>query len=465
MLESEIELEAPLARPAKSGKALEELRQLLRLAVPLAFAQSGNQLMQVVDTAMVGRLPEAAQLGGLGIGTGLYFCLAVFGFGIVLGMDAPVSQAVGAGEHAAARRVLWQGARTAVLVGVPLTLLAWVVPALLEPFGVESATAREARHYIWARSPGMVPFLLFAAARSYLQANHATRPIVIAVIAANLANALMDRVLIFGVSALGVPALGVVGCGLSSIVSCLVSLGVLAVAIATMPVRKGVETRPADRAILGSIFRLGLPLGSQFLAEVGVFTLAAMLAGRISAEAGAGNQVAITLASLTFCVPVGIASAASVRVGHAVGRGDLPGVRRTGFTAIGIAAAFMSTTALLFVLFSRPLARLIAPEAAVVEAAVPLIVIAAVFQLSDGTQAVATGALRGAGDARAPLFANLVGHYAIGLTLALLLGVKLGLGAPGLWWGLSAGLTAVAIGLTTRFWFLTSRPIERVLRR
>ena len=187
-----------------------------------------------------------------------------------------------------------------------------------------------------------------------------------------------------------------------------------------------------------------------------------MLAGRLGAEVAAAHQVAITMASLTFCVTLGIGAATSVRVGQHIGVGDTPGARHAAVVGLLTSTAFMMSAAIAF--FSVPawLASGLTNDAAVISAAVPLVRICAVFEISDGLQAVAAGALRGAGDPHAPLWANLVGHWVLGLPVALWLGFGRGWGAPGLWWGLSLGLTAVAVGLIWRFFALSSRPIARV---
>ncbi len=182
----------------------------------------------------------------------------------------------------------------------------------------------------------------------------------------------------------------------------------------------------------------------------------------MGSEPSAGFQVAITLASLTFTVTLGIASAATVLVGQAVGRGDTAGARRAGFMALRTATAFMTLSALTFFAAPGALARILTDKPDVIAAALPLVQIAAVFQISDGLQVVGSGALRGAGDTRFSQQANLIGHYALGLPLAIALGIWANLGAPGLWWGLSAGLTFVAIALTLRFHRITKKTLARV---
>lgn len=445
-----------------------ELRALLRLAGPLALAQAGNQLMSLVDVAMVGRLGPTA-MGGVSIGNGLYFTVAVFGIGAVLGADAPIAQAIGAGEGLLARRLLWQALRLALLVGVPAVIVVGVASLALEAVGVSPAVAVQTRRYLLGRLPNAVPLLAFIALRGYLQAVGRTRPIVVAMVLANLTNVAGNALFVFGdatllrlgLPAVGLPALGVTGSGLASTLSSFLSVALLAVAVRGLPLDEDPRRRRHDGALLRKILRLGSPVGLQMVAEVGVFALAGILAERFGPTAVAGHQVALTLASFSFCVALGVAAATSVRVGHHIGAGESARARRAGFLGLGAGATFMSLSALAFAIAPRLLARLLTDEAEVIAAAAPLVVIAAVFQLSDGAQAVGAGALRGAGDTRLPLWANLLGHYLVGLPVAVLLGFSFGLGAKGLWWGLSAGLTAVAIGLVLRFHRLTLRPLTR----
>lgn len=453
---------------AKNAPSRRELTLLVRLSLPLIAGHAGNQLMGLVDTAMVGRLGPAA-LAGVGIGNAIYLCVTLLGMGCVLGMEPLVTQAVGAGETDKARQILWQGLRVATLVGVPLTVLMMLLPGVALALGVAPQAVSTCRSYLWGRLCNPLPFLLFAAARSYLQAFHATRPIVIAMIVANLANFTGNALFIFGDAALlgiglpaiGMPAMGVFGAGLASSLAAILSVLVLGKAVRSLPAPHDPTRRKYAPELLLRIFRLGSPIGLQILAEVAIFALVSLLAGRIGTLAAAGHQVAITLASFTFTVTLGISSAAAVRVGYAVGRGDVRGARRAGLLGVGLGATFMTASALTFLVLAENLARLLTDDPVVLRAAVPLIRIAAVFQLSDGIQAVAAGALRGAGDTRAPLFAMLAGYYAVGLPVALVLGLILGLGAPGLWWGLVLGLTAVAVALVVRFLWISARPIAR----
>ena len=447
--------------------AKSELGTQLRLATPLAAQQVGMVMMGLVDTAILGRYhPDA--MAGAGIGNGLVFAVTCIGLGVVLGLDPLISQAVGAGEGGRTPRLVRDGVAVAVRWGVALTVVLMATPLLLAVAGVEPAVADEARVYVYARSIGVVPFLCQMALRSFLQAHHRTAPLIWAVIVGNVVNAVLDWVLVFGddelvelgLPPIGLPALGAIG---AAIATTGVTIGTVAIyaravrSIARTLPRPATRPPPADRAIV----RLGLPIGLQLFAEVASFALAALLAGRLGGTPAAAHQVAIQLASVSFSVTLGIGAAAAVRVGVAVGRGDHAAARHAGMVSLGLGAAVMSVSAVLLVAAAPALAALFTDRSAVIAAAVPLVQIAAVFQLSDGAQAVAAGALRGAGDTRAAFVANVIGHYAVGLPIAIGLVFYAGMGAPGLWWGLTGGLTGTAAVLIARFVWLTARPITR----
>jgi MATE family multidrug resistance protein len=448
-----------------------ELRAQVRLALPLAVGQLGQMLMGLVDTAVLGHY-SAEALAGAGVGNSLFFCIGCVGMGVVMGLDTLVPQAFGAGEPARARTLLWQGLHLALLVSLPLLLVITLAALALPWFGVAPAVAEQGKVFLLARSPQTLSLLIFPALRSYLQAQHITRPVIIAMAVSNVANLALDWVLVFGdrgLADLGLPAiglepLGALGAAIATVVTSGLSVAMLAAAVASVRPPDGWDrsrARRRDPAILAAIARIGLPIGLQLGAEVGVFSLTTVLAAGLGETAAAGHQISLTLASVTFSMALGVGSAASIRVGHCVGAGDSHQARRAGFVALGLGVACMSMSALLFLLFPRSIASLFTRDAAVVAAAVPMLQIAALFQISDGAQAVAAGALRGAGDTRATFVANVVGHYGVGLGVSLLLCFGAGLGAPGLWWGLSAGLTVTALLLVARFARISSRPIAR----
>ncbi len=431
-----------------------EAAAMLWLAAPLVAQQAGHHLMGVVDAAMLGRYSDTA-LAAAGVGNNVYFAISCVGMGIVMGMDTVVPQALGAGRLDEARRAVGAGVRLAILVGLIGTLLVLLSPVVLVLADVNKDVLEEARPFLYMRALGVVPFLLMIALRSYLAAHGKTRPMLIAMVVGNIANALLDLALIYGVPALHIPPLGVIGAAGATTFVAILTTAVYALGVRELD--RGSKRPRSTAADIIAIVRHGGPVGGQLLAEVGVFGIATVLAARIGTIPAGAHSVALNLSSLTFSFSVGIATATSVRVGHAVGAGDLALARRRGLLGIALGLIVMACFAATFLAIPRLLASGFSDDAAVVAATIPLLQIAALFQLSDGTQAIAAGALRGRGDTRATLYANLLGHYVVGLPIVLGLGFGAGLGAPGLWWGLSVGLTATALFLVARFIRSTSR--------
>lgn len=448
-----------------------ELRALLRLALPLAVAQGGQALMGVVDTAIVGRA-GAVPLAGAGLGNSLFFAVAVLGMGIMHGFDPLMSQAVGAGDGTEARRLVWQSAWLSTGLAAALALPLALVPAALEPLGIEPEVARQAARYLWWRLPGLPPLLFYFGARAYLQAQGTARPMVVATVVANLLNVPGDVLLVFGgaglPAALGplrrVPALGAPGAAIATSLVTLLQAVLLARAVAGVA-RDGAARRRPDGRALRAALRVGLPIGLHMAAEVGIFALVTLLSGRLGADALAAHQLAISLASLTFTLAVGVGNAGGVRVGLAVGARDRARARRAGLTAFAGGAAIMCAPAVIFALLPAWVARAMTDDPGVLATAVPLLRVAALFQISDGLQAVGAGVLRGAGETRYTFAANMAGHWAIGLPASLLLGFGLGGGVVGLWGGFCFGLTAVAASLVHRFLRISAREIVPLARR
>jgi MATE family multidrug resistance protein len=423
-----------------------ELSAQIKLAIPLAAQQLGFQLMGTVDAALLGRYSDTA-LAAAGVGNSLLFAITSLGWGIVMGLDTVLPQAVGAGRREDARRMLGAGLRLAILVGALCTLVVLAMPALLVSIGVDPDVAIEARVYVDLRAIGLVPFLLSVALRSYLAAHNITRPLVVAITLGNIANALLDLVLIYGLGP--IPPMGTAGAAIATVG---VQIAMVATYLAGARAIDGGAARPrSTRADLAEIVRYGLPVGGHLFVEIGIFGLATVLAAHMGKVPVAAHAIALNLASFTFSVAVGVGAATSVRVGHAIGAGDRPLARRRGMLGLGIGVVVMSCFAVVFLAAPRALAGVFSDQGAVIAATIPLLQIAALFQLSDGAQAIAAGALRGIGDNRVTFIGNVIGHYGVGLAISLALGFGAGLGAPGLWWGLSVGLTVTAAYLVARF--------------
>jgi multidrug resistance protein, MATE family len=427
----------------------QELRALLTLATPIVIIQVGVMFMGVTDTLIVGHL-SAQALAAVAIGNLYFFGFAILAQGVLHVLDPLVAQAVGAQDHASVTRALQRGMVLACVLAVPISLCLLPVEPLLTLAGQPNDVVPLARDYVWWMIPGTIPFFWFVVLRQTLQAMHYTRSIVYCIVIANLINAGLNYVLIFGHA--GFPQLGVVGSALATTISRW-AMALLLIGFSWSRLRDYLRPFQREALAAGPVLRmlaLGLPIGSQMLLEFGAFAAIALLMGRLGTVQVAGHQIAINLASLTFMVPLGIGSAAAVLVGNAVGRRDLEGARRSARTALICSTAFMSMTALVFLLVPGVLARLYTGDVVVLAVAVSLIPIAGVFQVFDGLQAVGAGVLRGLGDTRAPMIINILGFWLFGMPVSIYLGFNAGLGPRGLWWGFVAGLGAVALLLLFR---------------
>ncbi|MEP7120271.1 MAG: MATE family efflux transporter [Byssovorax sp.] len=460
-----------------NDSAWTELRALVRLSLPISLAQLGLVLMGLVDTAIVGHV-SVDDLAAVAIGRSISFGICSVGMGIGFALDPLASQAVGAGRPERAFQALRAGIQAAALVTIPTIVLSFVATLGLGPLGVDTSILPRVHAYLLGSAPGIFGFLAFLAGKSFLQAHSATRPALVASLVANVVNAVVCSLLVRGDDALaaiglpgiGLPRLGAVGAGVASSVGSLLLAAI--VLNAARSYRPAVIARapdlPPDDAVGGAgdpvslveVLRLGLPVGLQLLAEIGVFSLVALLAGRLGTSVLSAHQIAVGLASFTFMGALGVGGATAVRVGHAVGAGRSP--RRSGVVGLGLGAFVMTFGALLFTVIPRPLIGLFTTDGEVIAIGARLLRIASLFALFDGIQAVASGALRGAGDVRFPFLANVGAHWLVGLPIAIGLGFGLGWGAVGLWWGLTAGLVSVAVLLTARFFHLLRRGIARV---
>ena len=452
----------PDASQMPSRSLADELRHLLRLGAPIALVQFGTTALNFTDVALLGR-HEPASLPAMALGNTVAWVTLVFCMGVVTALDPLLSQAVGARDHRAVPRLLGRGALLGLLLSVPSALLLLPAGLWLELAGQPQDLIPTAAGYARLQALGVLPFLWYSVLRSHLSAHARLGPQLWTIALGNALNVLLDWLLIFGEC--GLPELGADGAAIAT-VACrwLMFGGLLWFARGDLlpPLRalRDPQLRAEAFALrpLWRLFCLGAPIGAQFVLEIGVFAATALCIGHLDAQAGevggqgprlAGHQIALQLASLSFMVPLGLGIAASVRVGWAVGRGDGAAVRRTCAAALVAAAAVMSGFMLLFLLLPEWLAGTMSEHAAVIAVAAALIPIAGVFQIGDGLQVVSIGCLRGLGDVRSPLLANLLGFWLLGLPLGLWLGYGADLGPAGLWWGLVLGLFAVAITLLT----------------
>jgi MATE family multidrug resistance protein len=457
-----------------SHSLLDEVRQLMRLGLPIAFVQFGMTAMNFIDVAMLGR-HNAVALPAMALGNLLSWAACVFCMGAVTAMDPLLSQAVGADDRDAIPRLLGRGALLAFVLTIPTGLMLLPAATWLSLFGQPEALIPEAANYARLQALGILPFLWYSVLRSVLSSHASLLPQVLTIVLGNLANVGLDWLLIFG--NWGMPELGATGAAITT-VACrwlmlfsLCWLGWRDIGPHLLQLRNhAVRARAFALGPLWRLLKLGLPIGIQFALEMGAFALTGLLIGHYDAVASnfdieggnlAAHQIAMQLATMSFMVPLGLGMAASVRVGWAVGRGDRDAIRRSVSVSLISGATIMSGFMLLFILIPNQLASTLVVHKGVQDVAAALIPIAGVFQIGDGLQVVAVGCLRGMGDVRSAVIANIAGFWVLGLPIGAWLAFGYDLGPAGFWWGLVIGLSAVAAGL---LWVVFKRSNEQRTR-
>jgi MATE family multidrug resistance protein len=329
----------------------------------------------------------------------------------------------------------------------------------MKSFGISADLVGPMTPFLMALNWGTLPLLTYFAMRRYLQALNVVHPIMFALISANLVNAAGDWALIYG--HLGFRAMGIIGSGWST---CIARIYMALVLVGTILWAEHKYKLPGWRGAIhvdgkriAALLRLGAPAATQILLEIGAFAAATAVCAKLGPVPLSGHEIALNCAALAFMVPLGISSAAAVRVGQHLGAGDAAGARRAGWSAILLGLAFMTLSGLTFVSVPRGIARLFSPDPVVIGVGATLLLVAAAFQLFDGLQTVATGALRGAGDTATPMIANLVAYWFIGLPLGWVLCFRLGWGAVGVWIGLCIGLILIGSALLYA-WHRRMRP-------
>jgi MATE family multidrug resistance protein len=412
----------------------QQLTDMLRLAGPVILAELGWMFMGVVDTIMVGSLGPTA-IGAVSVGHVFLDLIAIVGIGLLLGLDTLVSQSYGAGDLKDCEHSLWQGLYIAAVFSPIAMLSVFTAGPILRAAGVNSGVISLAVPYALSLQWSLPALVIYAAFRRYLQGISLVRPVMLALLSANLVNVAGNWILI--------PEYGVEGAGWATVVSRVyMALFLACVAILRDPAL--VNRIPGvDFQRIRKLLGLGLPAAGQILLEVGVFATSTVLAGRLTPESLAAHHILLNIAGTTFMVPLGMSSAGAVTVGHAIGRRNWVAAKRSGWLAIALGAGFMAVAAAVLLLIPTPLIGIFTRNSEVLRIAIPLLLVAAVFQLFDGLQVVATGVLRGAGDTRTPMIVNLMGHWLLGLPVGYLLCFSFGYGVTGLWMGLSVGLIVV----------------------
>ena len=435
---------------------------MVRLASPIVLAQVGIMMMGVVDTAMVGRVSPAT-IAAVALGHVYWINLWMPGLGLLLVLDPVISQAVGARDAEGVARGVQRGILLAVAISVMMSVALlpgeWFFAALRQPAEVTPIAASFIRWSI----PGVLPSFLFVVFRQALQAMGLSRAVVWSIVAANVANAVLNWVLIYG--HFGFPALGAVGSAISTVASRWLMFGLL-LGFAWKQLGPNVRRWRSEAFKLRPLLRMvgiGTPVAFQLWLEVAVFALGGVVIGWFGAVPLAGHEIALNVASLTFMVPLGVSAAAAAMVGRAIGRGDMPAARRDAVAAIAVGFGFMAVAAVALVSFPLAIARWFALDPATLAMAAALLPIAGLFQVFDGIQGVSAGVLRGTGDTRVPMLLHLGGFWGIGIPLSLVLAFPVGLGPRGIWWGYVGSLGAVATMQLLRVRWRLGQDVKRLM--
>ena len=462
----------PLIPSTRHHAWLLEGRELLRLAIPLAATQLAQMTILATDTVMLGHYSKEALAAGA-LGNTIYFLVWLLGSGMPFAVSPVIAHVQG--RHGASvkprdqrevRIAVRMGLWSVALVSLPLLAMLLFTQPILLAFGQEPGLAAGAARFTTGILWGLPFALAFQVLRSFSTAlSRATPPLVVMAVAI-LWNAAFDYALIFG--HFGFPELGLFGAGLASASSNIFSFVAMLAICLLLPALK--RYRILHRFAhpnwknFAELFRLGLPIGITMVFEVALFNGAALVMGTFGLAALAAHQIAITIPSLTFMIPLGIGLAATVRVGLAAGAGDRLAARRAGFTAIGMAALFMCLMALMLLLWPREIASLWLPDtpsnADVLLLAVSFLHIAAAFQLVDGIQVAASMSLRGLKDAHGPMWLAGASYWLAGAPMGLVLAYWFHMQGFGVWLGLAFGLLVAAITLTIRFALLSNKPLQ-----
>lgn len=441
----------------------EHIISTLSLAYPVIIGQVGHVLMGVVDTFWVGKL-GAVPLAAASIANSMFFVIFVIGLGVTFAISPLVAISVGADKPGEANRILENGLLVNILVAVVLILIIFTGSMFIDYLKQPPDVAALAVVYLRIISLSILPLMIFQTYRQFIEGFTIMKPAMIIAIIGNIVNFIGNWILIFG--KLGMPALGFEGSALATLTTRIFMAIAIVMYIRRAPKFKdyklGFSLSSYNWNITRKILGVGLSSGFQYFFEVGAFSSAAVMIGWIGTSQLAAHQIALNLASITYMAATGLSAAAAIRVGSAVGRQINTEIRHAGFSAIFLGASWMLLTGIFFVIFRYSLPGFYINDYTVTSVASSLLMIAALFQISDGVQCVGLGVLRGMTDVKIPTAITFISYWILGLPTGYLLAFHFNLGVQGVWLGFVVGLTASALLLTTRFNLITNSPKSRV---
>jgi multidrug resistance protein, MATE family len=425
--------------------------RLLKLAVPLVLTQAGQMTVQLIDNAMVGRV-GTPELAAASFANSIYIVIMLFGLGVFLGVTPLVGQARGAGDNLQVAAIMKSGFVLSGLLLPIITLVSWSLTWIMPFMGQPDEVVRLAIPYYRTLVISIIPFLLFSLIKQIGEGLGNTIVAMVATIAANLINIVLNYTLIFG--KLGFPQLGLLGAGYATLISRIaMPLLLYAGFMYLKPIRHYFSLMRAVKAtssgVIG-IFRVGLPIAGQLVLEVSSFTFSAVMMGWMGDVPLASHQVAMGLASFTFMIANGVAMAATIRVSFQLGTRNCEGMERVSYSAVHLVVTYMGLCGLVFIFFRHQLPYIFTGDIRVIDQAASLLIIAGLFQLFDGLQVTCLGILRGFADVKAPMFIAGFSYIAIGLSVSYLCAFTLKMGPEGIWYGFLAGLITAGILLALR---------------
>ncbi|RPI72258.1 MAG: MATE family efflux transporter [Ignavibacteriales bacterium] len=439
----------------------EHIKNTFRLAYPIIIGQLGFIMMGVVDSIMVGEL-GAVPLAGASLGNSIFILIYIIGLGVAMSVTPLVAILVGAQRLSECGIYFRQSLIVNVAMGIILMSLIYILSDFFELLNQPADVAAEASSYTKILAISIIPAMFFHTYKQFIEGFSIMKPAMIIAIAANVVNAFTNWVFIYG--NLGMPALGLDGAGWATFGSRSFMAIVIALYVMNNKFFKKYDVnfhfRNINLPVIKKILSVGLPSGFQYFFEVGAFSFAVLMVGWLGTNQLAAHQIAINLASISFMAVLGISAAGAIRVGNAVGKRDITEVRKAGFTAIISGAAIMLTSGIIFITLNDFLPTLYIDDPAVVSIASSLLIIAALFQLSDGVQGVGIGVLRGLTDVKIPTLITFIAYWVIALPLGYMLGFTFNIGVTGVWIGLMIGLTASATMLTFRFNIKSKQMVE-----
>lgn len=438
----------------------EHLKINVNLAVPVMASQLGQVMVGVADNMMVGQVGYIP-LAGASLGNAIFFFFMVFGLGVSFAITPLVGFAHGQGNNKEGGQVLRHGLFINTILGVILFAVVMIAANFLHLLGQEAAVVEQAMPYMFVIGFSMIPFLVFQSFRQFSEGLSMTKIPMIVSVSTNILNIILNYILIYG--KFGAPELGLLGAGIATLISRIMMAIVMAAYVLShnsyKPYLVSLGIKNLDLTMIKDLLKIGVPAGFQFVFEVGAFSMAAIMMGWIGAPTQAAHQIAINMASISYMTVSGLGAAAAIRVGNQLGKKQYKTMKDAALTLIAMGTALMVVFAALFILFKDKLPLLYNDKPEVVSIAAGLLIIAALFQLSDGVQVISLGALRGMKDVKIPTLITFFAYWVIALPLGYVLAFNYGYGANGIWFGLFLGLTIAGIWVFLRFLKLSNRQI------